>query len=300
MRHAGFVLLWLLLPAAGTALSADGPPAISRFLHEIVVERGENVGDIQCSGCSIIVRGNASGDVIVIGGNIIIEGGVTGDAVAFGGGVHILPPAHLDGDALAMGGSVQIDAGARTAGDTDSIPYFHVPGQRSLHPSGVATFLVINLTILLLAALAFRRRRTENLAAAVEGHPGMVILSGTVFAIIMTLLFLLTGVSKRFELLWILLITTILLFTCMTGYLGICGALGRLITRRDRWLLSSLAGASLLTLLLLIPIAGFLFFTAAFVAALGSAIVSGFGKSPDWLPGRMNRRSSRSEARSSQ
>ncbi len=290
MRLVAVSLFSLLFSVTGPALSADGPPEVSRFLHRISVERGETVEDVQCSGCSVVVRGTVSSDVVSIGGNITIEGTVGGDAIALGGGIHLLPVARLEGDAMAIGGSVKVEPGAKTSGENDSVPYFHVPGQRTLDPSGVVTFLAVNLILLILGALAFGRLRMENLAAGVVRHPGMVLLAGAILGLLLTLLFALTGASKRFESLWILLITASVLFTCMAGYLGICGAIGRCLARRQSWLLGPLVGAFLISFLLLIPVAGFLFFLTAFFAALGSALVSGFGKNPDWLPRRLSRR----------
>ncbi len=299
MRQVVISPFWFLIFAAGRALSADGPPDVSRFLHGITVQPGETVGDVQCSGCSVFVRGTASGDVVSIGGNITIEGSVGGDAIAFGGGVHVLPVARLEGDAMAMGGSVRVEPGAKTDGEIESIPYLHVPGQRSLDPYGVVTFLAVNLAILFLGALAFRRLRMENLAAGVVRHPGMVFLAGAILGLLLTLLFALTGASKRFESLLIFLITAAVLITCMAGYLGICGALARHLAKRHFWLIGPLVGALLISFLLLIPIAGFLFFVTAFFAALGSALVSGFGKDPDWLPRHLSRRPARETAQTS-
>ncbi|HYK91801.1 MAG TPA: polymer-forming cytoskeletal protein, partial [Acidobacteriota bacterium] len=290
MRYARALLYFLPLLVADPDLFAEEPPEIRRFLHQIVVQRGQNVGNVQCSGCSVLVQGSASGDVVAIGGDITIEGAVGGDAIALGGDVHLLSPARLKGDAMALGGYVRADEGARASGDSESIPYMHVPGQRSLHLTGIGAFLAASLSLLLLAAVGFRRRRAMNLSGAVAKRPGMVFVSGTLSAFLVMLLFILTGIARQSELLWVLLVTAGVVYAGLAGYLGVCGALGRLLARQDPWLLPPLAGAVALTALMLVPVAGFIVFMAAFVMVLGGAIASGFGTSTDWLAERLKRR----------
>jgi hypothetical protein len=293
MRYATLLVnLWLILPGGACTQGAE-PAELSRSLRQIVVEAGQTVGDVQCSGCSVVVRGNAEGDVIALGGDVTVEGTVKGDAIALGGSVHLLPGSQLHGDAAAIGGSVQVDAGARAEGDSDSLPYVHVPGQRSLRLPNVSSLLITDLTLLLLGALIFRRRRAENLAGALIRHPWAVVLAGFLLMCVALLLFILSGIPRRYELLWISLIVLGILFTGLAGYLGVCQAIGRLAARRAGGVIGPLAGAVLSTALLVIPVAGFGFFLVLAVTVLGSALVSGLGTSPDWLPALLGQRASK-------
>jgi hypothetical protein len=284
------LILTVISPGSGPAQSPEVRD-ISSYFREIIVARDESVGTVQCSGCSVVVLGTATEDVIALGGDVTVEGTVKGDAIALGGSIHLLPGSQLEGDAAAIGGSVRVDAGARAQGDTDSLPFLHVPGQRSFHVSSVSSLLAVNLLLLLLGAMIFRRRRAENLAGAVILHPGTVALAGLLLLCLTLLLFILAGIPAQYELLWISLIGLSVLFLSLAGYLGVCEAIGGLVTRRGLWLVTPLAGAVLVTVLLLIPVAGFAFLLASFVAVLGSALVSGLGKSPGWLLARLKQRS---------
>lgn len=121
LRGAHWLLLSvvLFLVARPPALHAGGKGDRVQVGHSIVVEEGEEAGDIVCIGCSIHMMGTC-GDVVAVGGSIIIEGTVKGDAVTVGGGMHLGENASIAGDVVTVGGGLSRHPGAVVKGDVSS------------------------------------------------------------------------------------------------------------------------------------------------------------------------------------
>ncbi len=290
-------LIFLPLFACCSAIAPSAEPGeVSRVFRDVIVEQGQAASEIRAYFCSVVVRGKVGGDVITFGGDLTVGGSIDGDAIALGGGIHLFPEGRVAGDVTAIGGPVRVEKGARLQGDTDNLWFVHIPGQRRLYPGAALTFISVNLALLLFATLVFRRCRVENLSSVILRHPWTVAAAGTLFSVVFIVLFGLTGMLKRFELLVLLIIMVVVFFTCLAGYTGISATIGRFAGRRG-WLASAMIGAVLLNALLLVPVIGFVLLTAAFIISAGSPIASGFGKNPDWLTGRLHWKPFESESK---
>src|SRR5271165_1852799 len=113
---------WLLLSAllfvvaTPPALHAGGKGDRVQVGRSIVVEEGEEAGDVVCIGCSIHMMGTC-GDVVAVGGSITIDGTVKGDVVAVGGGMHLDENASISGDVVTVGGGLSRHPHAVVKGD---------------------------------------------------------------------------------------------------------------------------------------------------------------------------------------
>jgi hypothetical protein len=116
------------------------------------------------------------------------------------------------------------------------------------------------------------------------------LLGGVVFSVLILTLYWMAETFHRFSVPLLLIATAAAFFTYLAGYLGIAQAMGSIVARRRSWLASALIGASVLSILLLVPIAGFALFLAAIVLSAGTPAVSGFGRNASWMAGLLGRR----------
>src|SRR5271157_2710271 len=117
--HKLVLLALLFVVATPPALHARGKGDRVQVGRSIVVEEGEEAGDVVCIGCSIHMMGTC-GDVVAVGGSITIDGTVKGDAVAVGGGIHLGENASISGDIVTVGGGLSRHANAVVKGDISS------------------------------------------------------------------------------------------------------------------------------------------------------------------------------------
>jgi hypothetical protein len=145
LRRAHWLLLLalLFLIAKPPALHARSKGDRVQVGHSIVVEEGEETGDVVCIGCSIHMMGTC-GDVVAVGGSVTIEGTVKGDVVAVGGGVHLDENASISGDVVTVGGGLSRHPNAIVKGDISS---------RSGAPILLGLFLVPLVPLVLIVAL---------------------------------------------------------------------------------------------------------------------------------------------------
>ncbi len=101
--HCLILLALLFVVATPSALRANDKNDRVQVGHSIVVEEGEEAGDLVCIGCSIRMMGTC-GDIVAVGGSISIEGTVKGDAVTVGGGLSRHPNAVVKGDVTSRSG----------------------------------------------------------------------------------------------------------------------------------------------------------------------------------------------------
>jgi len=91
--------------------------------RNIVVQSGENVGDLVCVGCSIFVRGQATGDAVAVGGSVVLEQGaqVAGSVTTVAGDIRLQDGAQIGGDVTAVAGIVRRGPQSSIGGDVTSM-----------------------------------------------------------------------------------------------------------------------------------------------------------------------------------
>ncbi len=109
----------LLLTAMSDVASAAASHERTQFGHDVTVGPGEEVSEVTCFGCSVLIRGHVAGDVTTFGGHVIIEdeGAVNGDTTTFGGDVRLDRTAKIGGDLTVFGGRIHRDPGSAIGGD---------------------------------------------------------------------------------------------------------------------------------------------------------------------------------------
>jgi hypothetical protein len=267
--------------------------------EDIYVAEGEVLDDVVCTGCSIRVYGKVKDavaiggnieihgeahDVVAIAGRIDVRGKVDGDAVSVAGGLRVHPGAEIRGDAVGVMGGVDIPAGAVVGGEVVSVGQW---GHVAL--SGLLVVLVLCLLagllfqplLVLLCFVIMGERRIGMLADTARHRAGFSFLVGVglviasfVFSILAAFLPV-PGAHFPFAL--------ALFVVLVVGYAGVSYWVGRGLLPSSSALAAALLGAVLVTIIQLIPIIGQIAFMVFSMIALGSAALSGFGTSIDWL-----------------
>lgn len=302
MRKTFLVLAGALLAAtvAAPARADDDRVQFGRSIH---VGEGETVADVVCFGCSIRIAGTAAGDVVSFGGGIAIDGEVGGDVVAFGGSVRLGPNANVGGAAMAFGGGVQLGPESHVGGEVATFggrverdPTAHVSGTVSTNMplpiaslSGLLFFLFVvtlicNLILVLLTYLIAGERRVETLAATIRQRAGMSFLTGLGVLFAAVFLFVLSAFLGPVTPFLAVLVAVVLFLTLLVGYAGLSLWAGRLLAQSSAPLAAVVLGAVLVTAANLVPPLCFVLPPILLLLGLGSAALSGFGASSDWLP----------------
>jgi len=270
MRNTA-ILLTCCFFAFGLAQGADDDEETT-FLRSVVVEKGEtSPGDVICILCSVTVRGTVPGDVVAVGGDVELSGHIQGDAVAAGGRVSLLPGARIDGEPVAVGGSVTRTGRVSAPVEASSVPYFHLPGQRSFHPIGVLVLVGFMLLVTVAAAVIFRARQTARVADDLRQRAWLAFLLGLAGWVLYFFLEEQLDVDGALPTLGYWLVSGLVLALMLIGYAGLVWLLGRWIGRQDGWRAWA-AGAFTLTIGLLVPVAGAFLVCLLLIVTLGSGI----------------------------
>jgi hypothetical protein len=120
LSAVSIVAVLAMFPSVASAKNSNDIVQIGR---SIVVEPGENAGDVVCIACSILVRGQTAGDVVAVLGSVHIESGaqIAGDTVAIAGSIRLDTGAHIGGDIVAVVGRLRRDPGATVGGDATAM-----------------------------------------------------------------------------------------------------------------------------------------------------------------------------------
>ncbi len=273
-RQAGLLLITYLFLARSAHPETT---SISSQFRSIVVEPGQTVDEVTCTGCSVEVRGASEGDVITFGGDIILSGSAKGDVVALGGSIHLLPRSYVEGDATAIAGSVRREPGSYVSGDADSIPYFHLPGQRGFQARGVLTFLCVNVAIVMLTGVILRPKRARRLAGLLRERPVTTLAAGMGSLLLGLVLILLPGLTHTWTTVLTSVAALVVLLLFLPGYAGVNLAIGDFLLRGRSWCPALFAGSLLTTGLQLVPIMGFFLMFLLVVSALGCSLLNRLG-----------------------
>jgi len=271
-------LIFIAALPAGQAASPVAPQEREALGRNLTIEKGETTSDVVCKFCSILVRGTVKGDAVALWGSVEVSGAVEGDIVAVGGGVRLAPQASVEGDAIAIGGSVERGKDTHLAGEVTAMPWFALPGQRSLHLPGALGNLGVSLLAASLFYVAARPKRIERMAETLRNH---YVLAGFAGALLFVLAIALLTVRIHVRHASEIKDYAVLLALAVIAGLGWTAAsreAGRRVAGQFRPLVATLCGATAITVLSLIPFLGLIVALLVTLVALGIPLTSVVGK----------------------
>ncbi|WP_158748107.1 hypothetical protein [Acidobacterium sp. S8] len=149
MSRRWLYLCFIFLLATVCASRAHASTDRVSFLHDIVVDNGEEADDAVCFLCSIRVNGGkVNGDAVAFLGSIHLDGEISGDVVSFLGEVSLRDQSHIGGDCVVFGGPLRTDGHASIDGSRVNFPFLLI----------MMPFVILALLIYGIVSL-FRRRR---------------------------------------------------------------------------------------------------------------------------------------------
>ncbi len=296
----------------------------NRFMvaESVYVGPDETLDSVACLACSIHVegvvedsaflifgelenRGTIKGDALVIAGSLENAGLIGGDSMVIAGTMRLLDD--VGGDALTVMGNIQIEApDVNIGGDavtvlgrlTGSFPSSvggvteQVGGNRigRLVLSGMLGAIlllalgsvVVLLALNLLGYFILGTKRLATMADTLTGNAAVCFLLGlgTCFALIVI------GLIVAMLLPVSLPIVFLLVLVSVVGYSGLTYGIGRNLFPHLKPLTASLLAGLLVVVIQMIPIIGWLVLLLVWNIAIGSAVLSGFGTSVNWLAAR--------------
>ncbi len=302
VRGAYVPLLFLLAVLLPAALWADNDRVMVG--EDIYVAEGEELENVVCFGCSIRVDGKAhdavafggsievTGDVndaVAFAGGLDVRGKVGGDAVVFFGNTRVREGGEIEGDAVAIMGGVHVADNNAVGGDIVSSESW-APVALSGVVIALIIFLVAGIVIqpllVLLCFVLLGERRIAVLAETARRRSGMSFLIGIALCIGSFIFSIAAAMTPIISLQ--IPFGLILFCVLVVGYSGVSYWVGRGMLPRSGGLAAAILGAVLVTIIQLIPIVGQISFFVFSMIALGSAVLSGFGTSIDWLAERTN------------
>jgi hypothetical protein len=176
-RSATIVILVLFVvatwPSPASAQVSGGEAALDQVVlrGDVVVPRGQVVGEIVVFSGSATVAGVARGDVVVLDGPITVAGQVGGDVIAVHGSVRLLATAQVAGTVRA-GGDVRQTEGSQVNGGIQRGARFTLSGPLNvLGPLLASAAMAVSILLLALLLLLFAPRGVEGVAAAGRTSP---------------------------------------------------------------------------------------------------------------------------------
>ena len=292
------------------------PEAIVREEHEDRAGFGETitipadevrVGDVASFGGPIIIDGTVRGNVASFAGSVTVHGTVDGSIATFGGGVTLTSGSRVTGEIATFGGALNKDPGAthegQAAGFGEGLSRWAPSADEPVGGGGWLVATVLSLLVALLIAAVFPGS-TRTIADGIVEQPGSAAAHGALTLLLIApvcILLALTCVG-------LLLIPVVIIGVIVAGLMGNIGIdliLGRAISARLGWSVTSLLGLvaigvvalQLVELTQFVPalgIVGFLVMLAILLFGIGGALMTGFGTTPDgtWITRRFGRRRS--------
>ncbi|MBS1841187.1 MAG: hypothetical protein JSS69_11085 [Acidobacteria bacterium] len=275
IRCVAKVALLLILLGLGFVAAASAEDKESYFRSVNITDEPYK-GSVTCIGCDVVVRGDLHGEIVSLWGDVTVYGKVREGVVAVGGAVHLKNGAEVGEDIVALGGQITREGIVATpANDSTAIPWMHLPGQRSIGWRGAVALLGFHLFCALVPCVFLRPRAVRSVAKASRRWLAVGLLGAAAivaYSYGMLALDEYLHVSDLVESIFAFIFLVVL----GIGLAGIAYAIGDTIFP-GKFVTSLLAGAVILTVLELIPYAGFLAMALAASWATGSAIWSGLG-----------------------
>jgi hypothetical protein len=258
----------VLAPAsvrAQTPPKAAEPRDLMVVSGDVVIRRGQEVGEVVVVRGRVLVAGVARGDVVVLSGHIEVTGQVSGSFINVRGPVALGSSSHVAGDVLA-GERVRLAEGAVVDGDVRSGVTFALTGPIAALGRFApwlavwASVLALGLALLLLAPRSRRcgQCRAERTVGEPRGAAASLALPVLGAVAVISLVWLPLGLG--------LLAGLFLLYS--VGVAWSAFALGRLIWREPRGRVMAFAfGWAILAALAVIPVAGAVVWVGAVAAS---------------------------------
>ena len=317
------VVLAVVTASLATTQSARAewqPILIGKSIH---VEAGATLDRVTCVACSVRVdgeiengvfvvfgslvnHGTIGGDAIVLGGSIESEGLVGGNAVIVLGAMRLLEK--VGRDAVTVMGTVEIDGpratvvgnlitvlGSSSNASPNSVSgNIHEIGSLLVASGVLGALLLVALgtfaVLMVLTGLGYMTlgvQRLETIADAFTGNIAACFLMGlgtcVALAVICLVAVMLVPVAIPLVLFFLVL--------SAVGYVGLIFGIGRNLFGGLKPLLATMLAATVTIVVQMVPLVGWLTLLVIWNVAVGAAIMSGFGKDPDWLVVRAESRS---------
>jgi hypothetical protein len=264
----------LAVLAAATPASANDDQIV--ITGDVVVERGQTVGDVVIVDGSVRVLGRVTGDVIAVSAPVRINGPVEGDVVGLAERVVIGPGGRVGGDLSWADKEPVITIPGAVAGKTEKLDFDDVIAPWGVVAAWLVLWLAMSISTLLLGLAllwlaprsleaALEMARTQTGQAIAIGLAVFFGLPAAAVLLMITVLGLPLGIALLLALLPIYAI----------GYTTSAFLLGRAIVRppTSRFL-AFLAGWGILRLIALVPGLGALAWFGATVFGLGALTVA--------------------------
>ncbi len=319
-----FAVVTAILSATQPARAQSQPILVGKSIH---VGEGDTLDRVTCVACSVRVDGALESGAFVVFGSLVNHGTIEGDAVVLGGSIEssgaiggnavivlgamrllgrvgrdawtVLGNVEIDGSRAMVSGNLVTVLGSSSIASSNSVSgSIEEIGARQislLAVSGVLGALLLlalaTLAVLMvltgLGYITLGVRRLEAIADAFTGNIVACFLVGLGTCVALIVIFLITAVLVPVAI-------PLLLFFVVVSAVGYCGLLfgiGRNLFGRLKPLWATMLAATVTIVIQMVPLVGWLTLLVIWNVAVGAAILSGFGKAPDWLATRAEGRS---------
>jgi len=265
-----------LWPRPASAQVSGAKAAVDQVVlrGDVVVARGQVVGEIVVFSGSATVAGVARGDVVVLDGPITVAGQVGGDVIALHGSVRLLATAQVAGTVRA-GGDVRQTEGAQVGRGIQRDARFTLSGPLDvLGPLLASAAMAVSILSLALVLLLIAPRGVERVAAAGRTSP----LASAGWGLLTMIAVPVVSIAAGATILGLPLALALLLgigLLWLTGMALTTWVVGRTLVGqpRSRWA-SLLAGWGVGSAIGLVPFVNVVWWTLGGVFGLGAMIVA--------------------------
>ena len=273
MRRLLLGLLTVLALLPSTAFAA-GPAPQDEFVvsGDVLVAKGETVGDVVVIDGNVVVRGTVHGDLVAVHGDVTVRGTVTGDVVTVSKRATLGRRARIGGSVKWQQDRPVVGPGAVVSGKVEKLSSsFGTPGIEI----AVGFWLVVSLSFILggLILVVIAPAAADAAVRAARASTGATVISGILALILLpiiaiALLFTVVGTPIGIGLL------LVLGPLYAVSYIAGAMLLGRRIRKSAGRVGAFLVGMVILRLLALIPGVGALISLIATVFGLGALFVA--------------------------
>jgi hypothetical protein len=265
------LLLLLLLPAGAQA--AGGPQDRYVVSGDVLVAKGETVGDLVVLDGNVVVRGAVHGDIVAIGGDVTLRGTVTGDVVTIAKRATLGRRARVGGDVKWVQDRPVVAPGAVVTGKVKRFDAgsFGTPGIEVAIGFWLAvtiSFVLGGLLLVLLAPGLF-----DGVVRAARAGRGRAIIAGILLLILLPIIavaLLVTVIGAPLGIGLLLAVGPLYAI----AYIASAMVLGRRVVKSGGRVAAFLAGLGILRLIALIPFVGSLIGLLATIFGLGALFVA--------------------------